>query len=62
MDASFTNSGTTPVRANTRVVVADRFTVKVSGDAKRIDDLKDAVNEIDLAGLQALKDEGVTED
>ena len=44
------------------VVVADRFTVKVSGDAKRIDDLKDAVNEIDLAGLQALKDEGVTED
>ena len=42
--------------------MADRFTVKVSGDAKRIDDLKDAVNEIDLAGLQALKDEGVTED
>ncbi len=34
------------------VVVADRFTVKVSGDAKRIDDLKDAVNEIDLAGLR----------
>ena len=34
------------------VVVADRFTVKVSGDAKRIDDLKDAVDEIDLAGLR----------
>ena len=44
------------------MLVGDRFTVKVSGDAKRIDDLKKAVNEIDLAGLQALKDEGVTPD
>ncbi len=42
------------------VVVGDRFTVKVSGDAKQFDQLKAALNEVNLAGLEALKDTGVT--
>lgn len=44
------------------VVVADRFTVKVSGNAAQIGDLKEALNEIDLAGLEELKNEGVTQE
>ncbi|HEY6598365.1 MAG TPA: Yip1 family protein [Pseudomonadales bacterium] len=42
------------------VVVGDRFTVKVSGDAEEFDQLKAALNEVNLAGLEALKDSGVT--
>jgi len=41
------------------VIVGERFTVKVSGNAKSIDDLKRAANEIDLSGLEGLKDVGV---
>ncbi len=40
-------------------VVGDRFTVKVSGSAGSIDDLKDAVSQVDLGGLEDLKGEGV---
>jgi Yip1 domain len=40
-------------------VVADRFSVKVSGTAANIDELKAAVGSIDLSGLAALKNEGV---
>lgn len=41
-------------------ILADRFSVKVSGQAANIDALKEAARDIDLAGLAALKDEGVT--
>jgi hypothetical protein len=40
-------------------VVADRFSVKVSGNAASIDELKSAVASIDLSGLASLKNEGV---
>jgi hypothetical protein len=40
-------------------VVADRFSVKVSGNASSIDELKAAVGSIDQSGLAALKNEGV---
>jgi hypothetical protein len=46
-------------RGEYAVIVGGRFTVKVSGDAKSIDDLKRAANEIDLSGLEDLKDVGV---
>jgi hypothetical protein len=42
------------------VVVGNRFTVKVSGDAEEFDQLKAALNEVNIAGLEALKDTGVT--
>jgi hypothetical protein len=41
-------------------VLADRFSVKLSGEAPSIDELKAAVSSLDLAGLEALKNEGVT--
>jgi hypothetical protein len=41
------------------VVLGDRFTVKVSGNANSIDEIKAAVASVDLAGLEALKNEGV---
>jgi len=41
------------------VVVGDRFSVKVSSNASSIDELKAAVASINLAGLDALKNEGV---
>jgi hypothetical protein len=41
------------------VVVGDRFTVDVSGSAASIDELKAAVASINLAGLEALKNQGV---
>jgi hypothetical protein len=42
------------------IVVADRFSVVVSGSAPSIDDLKSAVTSINVGGLAALKDEGVS--
>ncbi len=44
------------------VVVGERFTVKVTGDVKDIATLKNAVDEVNLSGLDALKDDGVKED
>ncbi|MGA9422018.1 MAG: Yip1 family protein [Rhodanobacteraceae bacterium] len=41
------------------IVLGDRFAVKVSGDADNIDQIKAAVASLDLAGLEALKSEGV---
>ncbi len=41
------------------VVLGDRFTVKLSGNADSIDQLKGAVASINLAGLEALKAQGV---
>ena len=41
------------------VIVGDRFSVKVSGQASSIDQLKDAAGSIDLDHLEALKEEGV---
>ncbi len=49
-------------RGEYALVVADRFTIKVSGDAADIDELKDAVNEIDVDRLDAMKDTGVGEE
>lgn len=40
-------------------VVADRFMVKVEGSGTSIDTLKSALAGVDVAGLAALKDEGV---
>ncbi len=40
------------------VVLGDRFTVKVQGEADNIGDLKDAVEDLDLSALEDLKDEG----
>jgi len=40
-------------------VLGDRFTVKLSGNADSIDQLKGAVGSINLAGLEALKAQGV---
>jgi hypothetical protein len=41
------------------VIVGDRFSVKVSGAASSIGDLKSAVGSLNLGGLAALKAEGV---
>jgi hypothetical protein len=41
------------------LVVGDRFSVKVAGNAADIGELKSAVSSIDLSGLAALKNEGV---
>jgi hypothetical protein len=41
------------------VVVGDRFTVKVEGAAGSVDDLRDAVESLDLEGLADLRTEGV---
>ena len=41
------------------MVVADRFTVKVTGAAANIDALKNAAASVDTNGLAALKNEGV---
>lgn len=41
------------------VVLGNRFLVKVAGSAGSVDDLKSAVAGLDLAGLEALRNEGV---
>lgn len=41
------------------IVLGERFAVKVSGNAGSIDELKAAVAGLNLAGLEALKDQGV---
>ncbi|HMM56114.1 MAG: YIP1 family protein [Xanthomonadales bacterium PRO7] len=41
------------------IVLGDRFSVKVNGNADSIDQLKAAVGSINLAGLEALKNQGV---
>ncbi len=41
------------------IVLGDRFTVQVSGNADSIDQLKAAVASLNLAGLEALKNHGV---
>lgn len=41
------------------VVLGDRFTVKLEGQAESIDDLKAALTDLDLAALEAMKGEGV---
>lgn len=41
------------------MIVGERFSVEASGSAASIDVLKSAVNGIDLAGLEALRNEGV---
>lgn len=46
-------------RGEYAVVVGERFSVKASGNADSIDQLKAAVSGIDLAGLEALKERGI---
>lgn len=41
------------------VVLGDRFTVKIEGQADSIDDLKAALADLDLESLEAMKGEGV---
>jgi hypothetical protein len=41
------------------IVLGERFSVKVSGHAESIDQIKSAVAGLNLAGLEALKDQGV---
>lgn len=41
------------------IVLGDRFTVKLSGEADSMDQLKAAVGSLNLAGLEALKSQGV---
>jgi hypothetical protein len=42
------------------VVIGDRFSVVVTGSAASIDELKQAAASINVSGLEALKNEGVT--
>jgi hypothetical protein len=42
------------------VVLGERFAVKVTGNADSIDQIKGAVGSLNLAGLEALKNQGVT--
>jgi len=42
------------------VIVGQRFTVKATGNADGIDQLKQAVTSVDLAKLESMKDQGVT--
>jgi hypothetical protein len=46
-------------RGEYSIVLGDRFTVKVSGSADSMDQLKAAVASLNLAGLEALKEQGV---
>ena len=46
-------------RGEYAVVLGDRFTVKLEGQAESIDDLKAALTDLDLAELEAMKGEGV---
>jgi hypothetical protein len=52
-------------RSNSRgeyaVVVGERFTVKLEGQAESIDDLKAALADLDLDALEAMKGEGVAQ-
>ena len=41
------------------IVLGDRFSVKLSGNAESMDQLKAAAASINLAGLEALKAQGV---
>lgn len=43
-------------------MLGERFVVKISGEADSIDVLKSALGSLDLAGLEALKNEGVKTD
>lgn len=45
-------------RGEYAVVVGDRFTVQVQGEAEDLDELRSALSDIDLGALEALKDEG----
>lgn len=49
-------------RGEYAVVLGDRFTVKVAGEAGSIDDLKAALADLDLDALEAMKGEGVARD
>jgi hypothetical protein len=46
-------------RGEYTVVLGDRFTVKIEGQADSIDELKAALTDLDLAALEAMKGEGV---
>ncbi|MEO7775815.1 MAG: Yip1 family protein [Steroidobacteraceae bacterium] len=46
-------------RGEFSIVLGNRFVVKADGHAQNIEQLKGAVGSIDLAGLEALKNEGV---
>jgi hypothetical protein len=43
------------------LVLGERFTIKIEGEADSIDDLKAAIADLDLEALEAMKDEGVAQ-
>lgn len=49
-------------RGEFSTVIGDRFSVEVKGHADSMDDLKHAVASVDLSGLAALKNHGVSND
>lgn len=53
-------SGPSP-RSELSVVVAERFLVTANGQNVRMDELKDAVGDLDLGDLEDLRDEGIEE-
>ncbi|MHA6206048.1 Yip1 family protein [Dyella soli] len=67
-EKTYTNNGrlaheewdTSARRGEYGVIVAQRFSVKASGNADSIDQLKQAVGSVDLDKLESLKNEGVT--
>jgi hypothetical protein len=46
-------------RGEYSLVLGNRFLVKVEGEAGSLGELKSALGEVNLAGLEALKGEGV---
>lgn len=48
-------------RGEMQVLVADRFVIAVQGREVEMDAVKDALGQIDLSALEAMKDEGVQE-
>jgi hypothetical protein len=47
-------------RGEYAIILGDRFEVKISGQADSIDQIKRALGNVNLAGLESLKDHGVT--
>ena len=50
-----------PVVAGEPASLGNRFPVRVSGGVNELDDLKDALGEVDQRALEGLKSEGVKE-
>lgn len=58
-DGRLTHEEWSGSRGEFAIVLGDRFTVSLKGEAANIDELKAALGAVDLGGLEALKDDGV---